>query len=517
MDGGDPISVFLCNTMVRMHTIASLWDDALRFYVYLLKDCGFQPNNFTFSPLLKACAAMQALMLGSAIHGQVVVRGFSSDLHIVSALMSVYAKCGCLDDCLHLFEEMPERDVVSWTSVVSACAHDDPVQSLSLFREMQLGNVQPNELAAVSVLTACANLGALNVGLWVHAYLIKARLDMNVRVCTSLVDMYSKCGSIRFAEQVFHWTKGKNVHAWTAMISGYAMQGFGKEALGAFSEMKEENVRPDGLTFVGVLCACSHAGMVDVGREHFSTMTAVYGIVPSLEHYGCMVDLLGRQGMLDEAYNLIQGMPVEPNAIIWRSLLGSCKIHKNVELGEKAAKILFEIEPYYDANYLLLSNLYGSTGRWVDVARIRKIMRERGIKKAPGSSSIEVDGRIHEFVVEDRLHPECDKVYRSLDRMIYRIREGGYVPQTSEVMLNLSDKEKERVLFCHSEKLAVAFGLVSTKQGSVIRVVNNLRMCGDCHNAIKLVSKVFGRELVVRDCFRFHRFANGNCSCNDFW
>ncbi|GJN05651.1 hypothetical protein PR202_ga23300 [Eleusine coracana subsp. coracana] len=270
--------------------------------------------------------------------------------------------------------------------------------------------------------------------------------------------------------------------------------------------MIEVSEPPDEVTFIGVLTACTHSGLVDKGRELFQVMIDNYRIAPNVMHYGCMIDLLGRAGKLKEAMETMRKMPMRPNTTIWGTLLAACRVHCNTEIGELAAERLLELDPQNSMAFALLSNMYAKSNRWEDVRRLRHAIMEKGIKKEPGCSLIEMDGMIHEFVAGDRSHPMSKEIYSKLDRVLADLKNAGYV-----------EEEKPNVVYWHSEKLAIAFALLSSEPNVVIRIVKNLRMCLDCHNAIKMISSLYGREVVVRDRTRFHHFRHGFCSCKDYW
>lgn len=424
-----------------------------------------------------------------------------------------------------MFVKCPDRkSVVLWNAAISGFIKNGcSKNALELFDQMlQIKGgeleVKPDAITVVSVLAACADLGALDVGEWIHDYAIKNGIGLDVFVGTALVDMYAKCGSIELARKVFNDMTERNVLSWTVMIRGLAMCGHGNDALMLFSKMVEEGVRPDSVTFVGVLSACSHSGLVDEGQRIFTSMTRDFGVLPKAEHYSCMVDLFSRAGLLNEALEFIQTMPIKPQAALWGSLLSACRQNpKDVELAEFVASQLMEIEPDNDATYVLLSNIYAYNNMWDDVAKLRRWMKDRGIRKTPGCSFIEVNGVVYEFIVGDKSHPRTEEVYGMMEEMELRLEELGYVMDTSEVLLDIDEDEKRSALLLHSEKLALAFGLISTHSPATIRIVKNLRVCSDCHTVMKHISKVFNREIVLRDRNRFHRFKDGLCSCADFW
>lgn len=281
--------------------------------------------------------------------------------------------------------------------------------------------------------------------------------------------------------------------------------------------MQQAGVKPNNITFVCVLSACSHAGLVDEGRHYFDSMFCDHGIMSTSEHYACMVDLLGRAGRIKEAEELINKMPIEPSASVWGALLGACRVHGDIELGKRAAENLLKLEPQCAGTHVLLSNIYAAAGRWDDVARVRKLMKDRGVKKETGVSWIEVRNTVHAFAVGDSLHPESERIHAMLETLTQQMKDAGYSPDTNCVLRDVEEEQKERILQHHSEKLALAFGLLTSPPGATIRIKKNLRVCDDCHSSIKFISKIVGREIIVRDTHRFHVFSGGLCSCKNYW
>ncbi|XP_058074608.1 pentatricopeptide repeat-containing protein At1g08070, chloroplastic-like [Magnolia sinica] len=476
------------------------------------------PNEVALVNVLMACARARDLDMAKWVHRYMEDNRIGFNTILTAALMDVYCKCGFVYVARELFDEMSDRNLFCWNIMINGHVEDsDYKEALVLFREMQIRGVKPDKVTMASLLLACSQLGALELGKWLHAYINKENIEVDIVLRTALVDMYAKCGSIESALRVFHEMPERDVMTWTAMIGGLAMCGHGEKALELFYEMQRSGVRPDAITFVGVLSACSHAGLVDEGFSHFDSMSSLYNIKPSVEHYGCMVDLLGRAGHIEKAEEFIRNMPMVPDFFVLGGLLGACRIHGNLEVAERAARQLLELDPANGGAYVLLSNIYGSLGKWDEVKRTRELMAERNIKKPPGCSLIEVDGVVHEFVMGDESHPQSHEIYSMVEDMVQLLKVAGYVPNKSEVLFDMDEEEKENALCRHSEKLAIAFGLISTSPGTTIRVVKNLRVCNDCHTATKLISKVYNREIIVRDRNRFHHFKDGSCSCKDFW
>jgi pentatricopeptide repeat protein len=483
-----------------------------------MQQAGVKPNQFTFASVLNACSSIEALEQGNQVHTYMIKFGWELDVFAGSALVDMYAKCGIIDAARNVFENLQDRNEVSWnTMIVGYVQLGYGEAALKLFCQMLQARMKPNQITLTSVLRAYASLAALEQGKHFHAYISRTLFQSDVCVGNALVDMYAKCGCIKDAHKAFDQMPKQDEVSWNTMIVGYAHHGHGKDAIQLFEKMQHEGVKPNNITFVGVLSACSRVGLVDEGCRYFDSMIRDYGIIPRMEHYSCMVNLLGRSGRLGEAEDFVKRMPVEPGPVVWRSLLGACRIHGNIELGEYAAKRALELEPQNDATHVLLSNLYAAAGRWNDVAEVRKLMDDKGLKKEPGLSWIEVKSRVHSFVVGDMSHPQLEEIHAKLNDLTLQMKELGYIPDTNFVLRDVEQEQKEHSLGHHSEKLAIAFGLISTPFGMPLRVIKNLRVCGDCHTAIKFISKIEGREIVVRDMKRFHHFESGLCSCGNFW
>ncbi len=397
-------NTFSWTAMIRAYAQEGYGAKALELFVQMKQE-GVMPDRVLFLSILNAIASPGALQIGRQIHAQVIEAGLESDLPVANALISMYAKCGSMEDAHRIFDSMPQRNVVSWTAMISGYAQQNHSKAaIEVFSQMQREGVKPDRVTFISILDACANLAALQKGKSIHAQILKAGLDSDNGVEIALVNMYAKCGSLVHADQVFDKMLQRDVVVWTVMIVGYAQHGRGKEAIQLFEWMKQEGVKPDSLTFTGLLTACSHVGLVEEGRCYFRSITQDYGITPAMQHYGSMVDLLGRAGRLDEAADFIEKMPFEADASVWGALLGACKIHCNVELAECAAKRLLVLDPDNGSWYVLLSNIYAAAGMSDKAQYMRKSMKKRGAMKDPGPSWVEVDNEVHLFVAEDRSH-----------------------------------------------------------------------------------------------------------------
>ncbi|KAH7560584.1 hypothetical protein JRO89_XS10G0049000 [Xanthoceras sorbifolium] len=514
----DDPGAFEFNTLIRGLVKDIKFEEALFIYQEMVER-GVEPDNFTYPALLKACARLRALEEGMQIHGHVFKLEFQGDLFVQNALINMYGKCEEIEFSSAIFNRTDQKSVASWSAIISAHASVGLwYECLMLFGEMSReGCWRPEESTLVSVLSACTHLGALDFGRCTHGYLLRNISELNIIVQTSLIDMYVKCGCLAKGLGLFQMLAKPNRLSYSVIISGLAMHGRGYEALRVFSEMLRQGLEPDDVVYVGVLSACSHAGLVNEGRQCFERMISEHGIVPTLEHYGCMVDLMGRAGLLGEALELVKRMPTEPNDVVWRSLLSACKVHQDLEIGEVAAKNLLQLSSQNPSDYVVLSNMYAQAQRWDDVARTQIEMARKGLKQTPGFSLVEVARKVSKFVTQDRSHPEWVNIYEMIHQMEWQLKFEGYSPDTSQVLLDVNEDEKRERLKGHSQKLAIAFALIHTSQGSPIRIARNLRMCNDCHTYTKLISVIYQREIIVRDRKRFHHFKDGTCSCRDYW
>ncbi|XP_007047157.2 PREDICTED: pentatricopeptide repeat-containing protein At4g37170 [Theobroma cacao] len=475
-------------------------------------------NKFTVSSAIAASAAMGCLTTGKEIHGRITRAGLDLDEVVWSALMDMYGKCGSIEEARRVFDKIVDRDIVSWTAMIDRYFEDGRwEEGFELFSELMKSGIRPNEFTFAGVLNACADHAAEEIGKQVHGCMTRLGFNPFSFAASALVHMYSKCGNVENAKRVFNGMPLPDLVSWTSLITGYAQNGQPEEALEYFELLLKSGTKPDHITFVGVLSACTHAGLVDKGLEYFHSIKDRHGLTHTADHYACIIDLLARSSRFQEAENIIVKMPKKPDKFLWASLLGGCRIHGNLELAEKAAEALFEIEPENPATYVTMANIYATAGRWDEVAKIRKKMDDKGVVKKPGLSWIEVKRELHVFLVGDTTHPKSKEINEFLVKLSKRMREEGYVPNTNFVLHDVEEEQKEQNLSYHSEKLAVAFGIIATPPGTPIKVFKNLRTCVDCHNAIKYISKIVDRKITVRDSNRFHCFEDGNCSCRDYW
>nr|GEX47448.1 pentatricopeptide repeat-containing protein At2g27610 [Tanacetum cinerariifolium] len=476
---------------------------------------GVRPNDFTYSTILAA----HPLISPFEIHAQAIKTNYESSASVGTALLDAYMKMGNNDDAIKVFERVEDRDIVTWSAILAGYAQSGDIDgAVKVFTRLAKEGVRPNEYTFSSILNACASpMAAIEYGKQFHALSIKENHSNALCVSSALVTMYAKRGNIESANKIFERQPERDLVSWNSMISGYAQHGYGKKALEIFEEMQKENLVMDDITFIGVITACTHAGLVDEGEKYFNMMVKDHGVEPTSEHYSCMVDLYSRAGLLEKALAFINNMPFPAGAIIWRSLLAACRVHKNIEIGNIAGDKLMSLKPQDSAAYVLLSNLYATSGNWQERSKVRKLMDERNVKKEAGYSWIEIKNKTYSFVAGDTSHPLSDLIYSKLEELGLRLRDAGYLPDTSYVLHDVEDEHKEDILFRHSERLAVAFGLISTPKGTLLQILKNLRVCGDCHTVFKILSQIEEREIVVRDSNRFHHFKDGVCSCGEYW
>lgn len=540
------------NAMISGYVHKGLISEAFEMFrqMFLL---GIKYDDFTYTSVLSGCAEAGCFLHGKQLHAYMLRTEAKTEgeflVSVSNALITLYWKCDKIDQARKIFDQIPVKDIVSWNAILSAYVsarriseaksffEKMPVKNslswtvmisgfaqnafgeegLRLFNEMRFNDIEQCDYAFAGAITACAVLAALEQGRQLHGQIIRLGFDSSLSAGNALITMYARCGVVEAAHTLFYTMPCVDSVSWNAMIAALGQHGHAAQAIKLYQEMLEEQIWPDRITFLTILSACTHAGLVDEGRLIFSSMSKDFGINPGEDHYARLIDLLCRAGKFSEALDVIQNMPFEPGAPIWETLLAGCRNHRNLDLGVQAAKKLFDLIPQNDGTYILLSNMFSTAGLWEDAAKVRKLMRDRGVKKEPACSWIEVDNKVHVFLVDDTAHPEVQEVYRYLEKLVLRMREMGYVPDTKYVLHDIESEQKEYALSTHSEKLAVVFGILKLPRGATIRVFKNLRICGDCHNAFKFMSMAEERLIIVRDVRRFHHFRNGECSCGNYW
>ena len=483
-----------------------------------MRKAGLSFNRTTVTAVLKSAASLQALTVSKQIHSLAMKCGFLSDSHVVNGLIDAYGKSNCLEEASKVFKECPVGDVFSFTSLITAQSQSGQgEEAMKLYCLMLEKNLKPDSFVCSSVLNACASLSAYEQGKQVHVHIVKSGFISDVFAGNALVNMYAKCGSIEDASLAFDEIPEQGIVSWSAMIGGLAQHGHGKDALDLFDQMLQRGITPNHITLTSVLCACNHAGLITEAERYFHSMEEMFGVKRTQEHYACMIDVLGRAGRLKSAMELVDNMPFEASAAVWGALLGAARVHGDIELGKKAAEMLFVLEPEKSGTHILLANTYASVGLWDRASEVRRSMKDSRVKKEPGMSWVELKDKVHTFIVGDMSHERSEEIYSKLEELRELMSKAGYVPMPEVDLHDVERGEKEMLLWQHSERLAVAFALISTPAGAPIRVKKNLRVCRDCHNALKFMCKIVEREIVVRDTNRFHHFRDGACSCGDYW
>ncbi|KAM2014732.1 pentatricopeptide repeat-containing protein At5g39680 [Malus sylvestris] len=475
-------------------------------------------DSVTYITVFGLCARLKDLRLGLQVHGQMLKNDIKCDVFLSSAMIDMYGKCGKVSNAANVFDRLQERNIVSWTAIMAAYFQNGYFEdALGVLSKMGNEDILPNEYTFAVLLNSSAGLSALRQGDLLHTCVEKSGFKDYVIVGNALINMYSKCGNIQAANEVFLDMTCRDSVTWNAMISGFSHHGLGKEALNVFQDMLAAGECPNSITFVGVLSACASLGLVQEGFYYLNQLMKQIGIEPGLEHHTCIVGLLSRSGQLDQAEKYMRTMPVKWDIVAWRTLLNACHVHRNYGLGKQVVEVVVRMDPNDVGTYTLLSNMYAKSRRWDGVVKIRKLMRERNIKKEPGVSWVEIRNTTHIFVSDDNMHPESSQIHEKVGELLAKIKPLGYVPDIAAVLHDVEDEQKEDYLSYHSEKLAIAYGLMKTPTNAPIRVIKNLRICDDCHAAVKLISKVTNRLIIVRDANRFHQFQDGRCSCADYW
>lgn len=419
------------SAMVTGYAQNGKWDKALKLFSRMQSE-GILPNEFTFVGVLNACSDVATLSEGKQIHAYLVKLGFELQMYIKSALVDMYAKCSNVEDARKGFDQLNnacESDTVLWTTIIGGYVKNgQEEEALDLFVRMQKRGILPNNLTIATVLRACSSLAALEQGKQIHGLALKYGFGLGIPLGSALSTMYAKSGDLEDCSLVFRRMPQRDVIAWNSVISGFSQNGCGMEALDLFEEMKQEGTEPDSVTFINLLFACSHMGLVDRGWSYFRSMYNDYDLVPKIEHYACMVDILSRAGLLEEAKNFVQSVPIDHGTCLWRIVLGACRRPQYFDIGAYAGERLMELGTTDSSAYTLLSNIYAASRRWDDVERVRRMMKLHGVNKDPGCSWLELQKRVHVFVAGEHLHPEIKDIYAQVRRLILHMKDEGYRP-----------------------------------------------------------------------------------------
>lgn len=471
----------------------------------------------TFAAMVRASAGLDCIEMGRQIHTCILKKAMNGDPYIDCALIDMYSKCGNIEDARCVFDQMPQKTTVGWNTIIAGYAFRGySEEALGIYYEMRDSGAKIDHFTISIVITICARLASLEHAKQAHAALVRHGFGTDLVANSALVDFYSKWGRMEDARHVFDKMHRKNVISWNALIAGYGHHGQGEEAIEMFEKMLQENMSPNHVTFLAVLSSCSYSGLSERGWEIFQSMSRDHNIKPRAMHYACMIELLGREGLLDEAVALIRNAPFPPTLNMWAALLTACRMHENLELGKFAAEKLYGMEPEKLCNYVVLLNIYNSSGKLKEAAGVLQTLKRKGLRMLLPCTWIEVNKQPYAFLCGDKSHKQTKKIYKKVDNLMVEISKHGYVVE-KETLLPDVDEEEQRAIKYHSEKLAIAFGIINTPDWLPLQITQSHRVCGDCHNAIKLITLVTGREIVLRDASRFHHFKNGSCSCGNYW
>nr|XP_043608821.1 pentatricopeptide repeat-containing protein At4g33990-like [Erigeron canadensis] len=489
------------------------------YLLHEMQEEGLVLDWVTIVTVASAVGQLGDVKRARAVHGFAIRNEVLKEVPVVNSVIGMYGKCGEVEYAEMVFEYKKERNCITWNSMLTCYTQNGLAsEALCLFEKMKVSDVVPNEVTVLVIVSACAYLGSRQNATKIHDFIVQHDMEINLTLWNAIIDMYAKCADLDTALKMFQEVSRDRLHvsSWNTLIAGYGIHGFGKEAVRLFKEMKNENISPNHITFTSILSACSHAGLVDEGKECFAEMEK-FEVTPEPKHYACMVDMLGRAGQLNEAYELIKSMSSKPNDEVWGALLLACKMYGNTNLAKIAADNLFHLEPQHSGYYVLMSNIYADSQNWQEVGKLRQDMKDRGLRKPAALSLIEFNQELHGFHTGEQLDSFTRDVYKKVEQMVIELKMAGYVPDFSCVFHDVEDEDKYGMLNYHGEKLALAFGLKNIDTELSIRITKNLRVCSDCHSAFKLVSRVYGRRIILRDVNRFHHFEDGLCSCNDYW
>eukprot|EP00250_Pteridium_aquilinum_P020231 c24757_g1_i1 orf=614-2650(-) len=518
------------NSLIQGHLDCGNTQDAFTLFGNMRADC-VHPSKSTFMRLLKACAGLKSLERAQEVHAEIVKKGLEKSHFIGNTLVDVYAKCGSLADAQQVFDQQKNGNVVSWTALISGyvdCGFGK--EALDCLDKMRVEGVLPNAVTMACSLKACSSTGAIDVGQELHAEVTKKgelyfesrekahmrahKLDSNeadkLLLGNALIDMYGKCGHVLDAQNVFDAMPLHDLVSWNALITVYSRQGHSEIVIELFDEMREEFIDPDGITFLSLLSACSHAGLVLKARTYFEAMSKEYNVPPNSEHYNCVIDLLGRAGQLVEAIEMLERMPFQPTIFAWCSMLSACRKWGNVKLGRHAFECVMRLDEQHAAAFILMFNIYMDACMWEEAKKIEAMIQAL---KEPGKSWVEIGGIVHTFNEDDVSNLEYKGLHAKLQHVYMEMEDKGY----DRVLPDALDVVEGDLMCKHSERLAVACGLLKTSEGSQIRIVKNLRICEDCHMTMAFISKMERRNIICKDKVCFHHFKNGRCSCGEYW
>ncbi|CAM0870563.1 unnamed protein product [Alopecurus aequalis] len=514
-------TVVTWNCMIGGYALNGWPEEAFDCFVQM-KEEGHEVEVVTAINLLAASSQTESSLYGISVHGYVTRRQFLPHVVLETALLEMYSKVGKVKSSEVIFGRMTNKTLVSWNNMIAAYMYKEMyTEAITLFLELLNQPLYPDYFTMSAVVPAFVLLGLFRQCRQMHSYIIRLGYGESTLIMNAVVHMYARCGDVVSSREIFDRIAGKDVISWNTMIMGYAIHGQGRTALEMFAEMKYNGLQPNESTFVSVLTACSVSGMADEGWTQFNSMQREYGIIPQIEHYGCMTDLLGRAGDLREVLKFIEEMPIDPTFRIWGSLLTASRNRNDIDIAEYAAERIFQLELSEHDNtgcYVLLSSMYADAGRWQDVQRIRSVMMEKGLQRTDARSTVELRDISCSFVNGDMAHPQSKTVHEVSDVLSRKIGETEDDPRNQSGPISLTSSRRTTTpKNKHSVRLAVVFGLISSEAGTPILIKKNVRICDCCHHALKLISKYSGRRIVVGDTNIYHEFSDGSCCCGDYW
>ncbi|KAH7439870.1 hypothetical protein KP509_04G079600 [Ceratopteris richardii] len=499
------------NALVGGYTECGHGDEALQLFQQMLHQ-GVIPDQVTFACILKACTRLEQCM---SIHAR-IIDGNELDSHTGTILIDLYAKFGNTEMAKWVFDRLPNKNVVTWSTLIAGYVQNGlEHEAFDLFKQMKQVGVEPNQVTFLGIMEACASMAAVAHGKMIQAIIVENGLESNASIASALLDMYAKCGALEEAHILFNRLPSRDAVVWTTLVGGHAHHSDYQGALRYFKGMLQTGLAPDEVTLLCLLSACSHAALLDEGCLIFKSMPEIYGIFPEVEHYDCLLDLFSFAGKFDVSEDLLETIPFECNVVGWKILLGACRRHGNAGLGKRCFEQVIQHEPVNASGFALMSSTYVHTGLLEEAENLEGVRRHANAWKIPAKACIEVNNKIHSFTVGDMTHPLSDRIRGKLKSLTTSLMEEGYAPQFDSIPSVLSTEHKRGVLCGHSERLAIAFGLLSTPEGATLRISKNFRMCNDCHIAVKLISKVEKREIMIADTYCVHYCRDGVCSCRD--
>ncbi|XP_021598775.1 pentatricopeptide repeat-containing protein At3g13880 isoform X2 [Manihot esculenta] len=562
-ESSDGLDIVSWNSLIAGYVRVGAYEETLELLIKM-HQTGLSLNSFTLGSAFKACSSNLVNMIdyGKTLHGYTVKLGLNSNVVIGTALVDMYVKTGFSDYAIQIFRTIPDQNVVAFNAMIAgfiqieAISKECASEAFNLFSQMQRRGINPSNFTFSSMIKLCNQIKAFEYGKQIHAQICKNNIQSDEFIGSTLIELYSllgsnlaaersgeqvqgfalktglgvfsivqnsqismyaKSGNITSARLTFDEIKNPDVVSWSVMICSNAQHGHAADALNLFELMKSYGIFPNHITFLGVLTACSHGGLVEEGLRYYESMKNDYGMKTNVQHCACVADLLSRSGSLVDAENFILNSGFKDNPVMWRALLSSCRVYKDTVIGKHVAEKVIELDPQESSSYVLLYNIYADAGMESPARKIRELMEHRGIKKEPGQSWIELGNKVHSFVVGDVSHPMSHLIYKKLEEMLEKIRKIGYADQNLVSSHSRAEVKGISMVNHHSEKLAATLGIISLPQSASVKVMKNLRVCHDCHTAMKLFSKVEKREIILRDPLRFHHFRGGSCSCNDYW